>query len=73
VTVSPGRFVEAAHDDQKKNAVSCRARAGSVSVPAGNRKVGPPLAEYAGVIRDVLFEGRGARASSTTSTRAAGS
>src|SRR5215203_4144971 len=35
VTVEPGRFVDAAHDDQKKKAASCRARPGSVSVPGG--------------------------------------
>ena len=35
VTVSPGRLVDAAHEVQKKKAVICRARAASVSVPAG--------------------------------------
>jgi hypothetical protein len=35
VTVSPGRFVDAAHDVQKKNADSLRRLSGSVSAPAG--------------------------------------
>jgi len=35
LTVSPGRFVAAAHAVQKKNAESCRALPASTSVPAG--------------------------------------
>ena len=35
VMSSSGRFVDAAHDVQKKNAASRRKRSGSVTAPAG--------------------------------------